>query len=145
MKKKTILLFCLAGALIVGCTSYRGTRELAELTVYDVEQAIIDGKTHKHEVIARFGTQYELEEDFEGREKWVYSLSTYKPKLTNLIPIYGEINKGTDNKDYKLTIFFDEKGIVIRHRFHQKEYESTRWHSYHPAPVAPSSTLELDW
>lgn len=110
----------------------KGTKELANLTNYEVEQYIIDGKTDKHDIVAKFGTQYSVEEDFDGREKWVYQLTTYKQKLSNAIPIYGEINRGTNNKDITLTVFFDDNGKVIRHRFHEKNYESTRWHQYDP-------------
>lgn len=132
MNKKTLTTICLLGTLIAGCTSMQGTKELAKLTNYEVDQYIIDGKTDKHDIVAKFGTQYSVEEDFEGREKWVYHLTTYKPKLSNMIPIYGDINRGTNNKDISLTIFFDDNGKVIRHRFHEKNYESTRWHQYHP-------------
>ncbi|MCP5504801.1 MAG: hypothetical protein H7A41_06580 [Chlamydiales bacterium] len=132
MKKKNLLLLSLAGALIVGCTSMKGTKELASITNYEIDQFIVDGKTDKHDIVAKFGTQYSVEEDFDGREKWTYELSTYKPKASNWIPIYGDINRGTNNVDYKLTLFFDENGKVIRHRFHQQNYDSTRWHQYHP-------------
>ncbi|MCB1084946.1 MAG: hypothetical protein KDK60_02475 [Chlamydiia bacterium] len=132
--KKSFAYLTLAGALIVGCTSMKGTKELANVTHYDVDQMIVDGRTHKQDIIAQFGTQYTVEEDFEGREKWIYELSTYCPKMSNFIPIYGEINRGTNNKDYKLVIFFDPSGIVTKHRFHAKDYESTRWHSYHSSP-----------
>lgn len=150
--KKNIILFTLLGALITGCSSFRTNTVHTKLQTYEINEQIIAGKTTQKEVLKKFGSNYEIEIDTNGREMWVYDLAISIPTAIrqpkHKIEFVTDYQKNNQNdfsylekyegfspeydiKEYSFILFFDEGGRVISYHLTPKDSNKPpSWQSY---------------
>ena len=150
--KKNIIIFTLFGALITGCSSFRTNTVHTKLQTHEIDEQIIAGKTTQKEVQKKFGSNYVIEVDSNGREMWVYNLAISIPTAVRkskhkveFVTDYPQNNKNDfsylkkyegfspeyDSKEYSLILFFNEDRQVISYHLTPKDCNKPpSWQSY---------------
>ena len=117
-----LLSICLALSIsAIGCTKQTsGNQNLSGVSVTEIQDRIIEGKTTKAEVKEWLGEPSGITKDKDGNEVWNYSFSNFESQVRaeTFIPIVGGLLGGSDTKQENrmLGITF-KRGVVYSYTF----------------------------
>lgn len=105
----------------MGCTKQTsGNQNLSGVSVTEIQDRIIEGKTTKAEIKEWLGEPSGISKDKDGNEVWNYSFNNFESKVRaeSFIPIIGGLIGGSDSKheNRMLHITF-KKGVVYSYMF----------------------------
>lgn len=115
--KKLPLALCMALTIFAtGCAYNSGSRSMESVTASEVQKSVIEGKTKKSEVQAKYG-QPSTVETFSGGERWIYQLQYGGTNAAGMIPYVGPLVGETTYNVKTLTIEFDKRDIARKVEF----------------------------
>lgn len=122
MNKLFAVLFSVCLVLsATGCSKQTsGNQNLSGVSVTEIQDRIIEGKTTKAEIKEWLGEPSGITKDKDGNEVWSYNFSNYESKMRaeTFIPVIGGFIGGVDSKheNRMLGITF-KNGVVYRYSF----------------------------
>lgn len=120
MKRLSVLL--ISAALLGACAS-SGNVVLKNMDLTQVKQHIIEGRTTKEQVQAKYGSADSVTFTDSGNEIWTYRHSEATSHVSNYIPIVSIFSSGQDVKTKEIVVMFDKNSVV--QRFTVRESNST--------------------
>ena len=102
-------------ALLVGACASSGNDVLRTQDAAAVDQNIIDGRTTRNEVQAKYGTPASVSFANAQNEIWVYRWRRMTSHPENFIPYVGILVASNDVQSKELVILFNEQNVVARH------------------------------
>ncbi|MDO4434184.1 MAG: hypothetical protein Q4B82_06360 [Alysiella sp.] len=120
MKRLSVLL--LSAVLLSACAS-SGNTSLKNVNLSEVKQYIVEGRTTKEQVQAKYGSADSVSFTDGGNEIWTYRYSEATSHASNYIPIVNIFSSGHDIKTKEMVVMFDKNNLV--QRFTVRESNST--------------------
>lgn len=109
-----LFITALAAALMLGGCASSGNQQLKNLNVEEARQFIIEGKTNRSEVEAKYGAADSVSFTDSGLEIWTYRYQEATSHASNYIPIVNIFSSGHDVLTKEMVILFNKNNIVER-------------------------------
>lgn len=106
---KKLVFVALAILPLASCTVY-GNKSIKEESQQTVAAKIIKGKTTQQEILNMYG-EPQTRAMNDGKETWIYSVSSGKSKITSYIPVVSMFTNGATANIKSMDIWF--KGNVV--------------------------------
>ncbi|AEP36090.1 hypothetical protein [Taylorella asinigenitalis] len=110
MKNILIATVLASAAIISGCAS-SGNAAIKDVTVEELKETVVKGKTTKYDIRAYYGEPNELTYN-DGYEIWVYRYGESTSHVTNFIPVVDMFSSGNDSKGKSIIFEFNKNGTV---------------------------------
>lgn len=119
MKRYFILAATIIGMsiLVTGCAYKTGNVVLQNASEESLSNQLVKGKTTKAEVKRNIGDPNNTSFTDGGLEIWNYNAQRSVQKFFNYIPIVSAACSGSDDETKKLSILFDENGVVKNYTY----------------------------
>lgn len=117
---------CSVVAFTAGCAYKTGNVVLQDASEESLGSKLVKGKTTKAEVKRNIGEPNNTSFTDGGLEIWNYNAQRSVQKFFNYIPIVSAACSGSDDETKKLSILFDEDGVVKNYTYLNSKGETMR-------------------
>lgn len=113
-------------ALLLGGCASAGNVALKDESATSVSSQIVEGKTTKNEVIAKYGQPTTTTFTDGGNQVWTYRYAYATANAVSFVPIVGLFAGGAHVKSKELVVMFDKKDVVAKFTMHETEQDVSR-------------------
>lgn len=110
---KKIALLVVSAILLTSCAS-AGNTKLKNITIEQVKQHIVEGKTTKEEVEKLYGSPDSASFTENGNEIWTYRYREATSHVSNFIPVVSIFSTGQTVKTKEIIVLFNQNNVVQR-------------------------------
>ena len=113
-------------ALLLGGCASAGNMALKDENEKTVSSQIVEGKTTKNEVVARYGQPTSTTFTDGGNQVWTYRYAYATANAVSYVPIVGIFAGGAHVQSKELVLMFDKNDVVSKFSMRESQQEVSR-------------------